>query len=167
MGTWVVGPWRAIGWELLPKFYSNEVGWTPNHSGVMYLTQLYRATGDTEVRKVCLGHLAWSLDYCQFDDGAIGAHSKDDKWLGATGASITEYVGFMKANMLDEDYANRYRPNVLKALEFLKKYSTPEKVPKDGVIFVTNESTPEPDVVVTMFLAWIVEGLLDGLELEK
>jgi len=166
LGTWIVGPLRAIGWELLPNCYSDEVGWTPNHSGVMYLTQLYRVTKQPEVRKVCLSHLAWSLDKCQFDDGAIGAHARDDKWLGATGAAVTEYVMFMKEGMLDREYTNRYLPKVLKALEYLQVNSAPDKMPKDGYVRVTGESVPEPDCVVTMYLAWAAEGLLDGIELK-
>lgn len=167
LGTWLIGPWKAIGFEILKKVYSNEAGITYNGTGVDYLIQLYEVTCDPKLRYVCLSHLAWSLDKCQFDDGAIGIHGRDDKWVGPTAQAVSQYARFKKLGMMDKNYISRHKPKVLKALEFLRTHSLPDQMPRDAYIKVTGESVPEPDVEVVWALSWTAEGLLDSLKLKE
>jgi len=84
-GTWLIGPRHNGGFENL--FVSaDEAGWGwSSYYCSLYLARLYDCLSDDEqkgiIRDRCVTSLKWMFDACQFDDGAVGMHQRDDKWL--------------------------------------------------------------------------------------
>jgi hypothetical protein len=119
------------------------------------------------IRDRCVTSLRWTLDACQFEDGAIGMTGRDDKWLGMTGTAVMQYVELSRRLWIDEDAHRVYYPKTLRALAWLREMSSTEMYPRDGYVSVTGRTIPWPGWNIVWLMALTAEGLMCGPTLES
>ena len=172
VGTWLIGPRHVSGFENLTGVYADEAGWAfSTYYVCLFLSRLHDLIENEElkgkIRHQCVSSLKWMFDACQFEDGAIGMHARDDKWLGTTAMAIMQYLEVYRRFMLDKVTHQAYYPRALKALEWLKTMSSPQRFPPDGYIPVTGISNPWPGWNTPWMMALAAEGLMASPALES
>jgi hypothetical protein len=166
LGTWCISPWPVtVPVEHLSDIQLDQAGWGfTARGGVEFLTGLHALLPIDHpraelMRDRCTRSLRWQFG-CQFDDGAIGMHAQDDKWLGMTAGALLAYDGIRRAGWLDNDLAADIDPRAAKAKTWLIDNVTDEFIDQGGYRKVTGRSRPWPPDNMLSLLAWTVEALL-------
>jgi hypothetical protein len=164
LGSWVVAPTVVDGIEHFRGLKSCEMAWSFSSVGAIdYLTQLAAATADESLRsriaEKCAASMKWQFDACQFDDGAVGMHGRDDRWLGTTAGAILSFLRVRDAGFLSEADLAAYRLQALAARTWLLAHLTPEAVESGGYFRVTGQSEPRPPENLAWLLGWTLEAL--------
>ena len=172
LGTWLIGPRHVAGFENLSDVYADEAGWVfTTYYASLFLARLHDRIEDEtlrgRLRERCVRSLRWTFDACQFEDGAVGLHGRDDKWLGATAMAILQYVELQSRLMLDRDTHRAYYDKALKALGWLREMSSPDRYPPDGYVPVTGVSKPWPPWNTPWLMALTAEALMRRRELRS
>ena len=92
---------------------------------------------------------------------------RDDKWLGQTALAVLLYLEFARRGLLDGSARREVYPRALRALDWLRRMSDPQRFPPDGYIPVTGRSRPLPGWNTTWQMAHVAEALLAGAALES
>jgi hypothetical protein len=166
LGTWCISPWPVTtSIEHLGEVQLDQLGWSFSaRGGVEFLTGLHALlpVGHPRaelMRDRCTRSVRWQLG-CQFDDGAIGMHARDDKWLGTTAAALLAYGDVRRAGWLDDSLAAEFEPPARRAQAWLLENLTDEFIDQGGYRRVTGSSRPWPSDNSLWQLAWTVEALL-------
>ena len=102
--------------------------------------------------------MKWQFDACQFDDGACGMASRDDKWVGMTAGAILSFLRVRDADFLSAEEIAKYRPKVELARDWLTRDLADKVLKHRGYIRVTGKSQPKLDN-----LAWLLGWALSAL----
>ena len=172
LGTWLIGPRHLTGFENLRGVYADECGWGWSSYFVsLFLARLSDCAGDEALRarigERCAATLRWTYEACQWADGALGMAGRDDKWLGQTALAVLLYLELARRRLLDGATRREVYPRALRALDWLRRMSAPQRFPPDGYIPVTGRSRPLPGWNTTWQMAHIAEALLAGAALES
>jgi hypothetical protein len=165
LGTWLIGPRHASGFENLVDVYADQAGWGWSSYFVsLFLARLHDCAVDEALREAirerCAASLRWTYDACQWDDGAVGMAGRDDKWLGQTALAVLLYLELARRQLLDGETRRAVYPKALQALSWLREMSAPERFPPDGYVPVTGRSRPLPGWNTTWQMAHVAEALL-------
>lgn len=166
IGTWLIGPHPAKGFENVDE-YSDAVGWGwTNYYATHYLLRLREQIDDEAMKRrideCCVSALRWTLDACQWPDGALGMSRRDDKWMGMTALAISQFHEVSAAGCLDDDSRETYGPRAAHAYEWLAARSQPDTFPQDGFVSITGATKPEPAWNTSWMMALVLEGVLLG-----
>lgn len=172
LGTWVVGPTNIDKFEHFEGRKSHEIGWGFTCTGAIeYLTQFHAASRDadlkTGIREKCAAAMKWQFDQCQFDDGACGMHTRDDKWLGMTAGAILSFLRVRDAGFLDRDEKSKYGQKARAARDWLIRNTTTTTAQSGGYIRITGKSQPRPRENLAWLLAWTMEALQRATDLNQ
>jgi len=164
LGTWVVGPTQVTGVEHFGAIPSCDMGWGFSNTGVIqYLIGLAALTPREDlkraIREKCAVAVKWPFDSCQFEDGACGMHSRDDRWLGMTAGAILAYLRVRDAGYLTPEETAVYGRKARLAAEWLLDHVTPQSIEAGGYFRVTGESEPRPPENLAWQLGWTLEAL--------
>ena len=166
LGTWCVGPWPiSKGFEHFENVRMDQIGWGFSARGaVEFLVRLHDCLPADHFRaplmkERCSRSVRWQFS-CQFDDGAVGMHTQDDKWLGMTAAALLAYADIKNAGWLEESLSTELAPRVDKAKQWLLANATEEFIDQGGYQRITGKTTPHPPENLVWLLAWTVEALL-------
>ena len=126
-------------------------------------------TSDLHSRKVtrCRSAADWSFGAARFEDGAVGICGRDDKWLGAAGAAVSQAAIVSRAMARGSRGAavppfppERATPTV----RYLLGRLPVARVEEHGVEWVHRTTTTDPLVNVAMMWLFAVLGALDAQE---
>jgi hypothetical protein len=164
LGTWVVAPTMVDGIEHFRGIPSCEMGWGFSNTGVIdYLTDLAGVTRNEElqaaIREKCRIAVRWPFEQCQWEDGAIGMHGRDDRWLGMTAGAILSFLRVRAAGYLTPGEVEDLRPRVLQAANWLLDHVTPTSIQEGGYFRATGISEPRPPENLAWMLGWTLEAL--------
>ena len=164
LGTWVVAPNTLTKFENLEGFRSCDTGWGYSSVGAIeFLTDLAAATNNAglkqRIAEKCVRSMKWQFDDCQFDDGACGLRTRDDKWLGMTAGAILSYLRTEQAGFLSSSDVATYEPKMRSARRWLVKNVTPATVKAGGYFRVTGQSDPHPGDNLIWLFGWTLEAL--------
>ncbi len=170
LGTWIVGPTPVDSFEHFRGQKSYEIGWAfSSVGGIEFLTELAAATADTELKAQvaakCAASMRWQFDACQFEDGAFGMRTRDDKYLGTTAGAILSFLRVRDAGYLSAEDETLYRPRALAARDWLLAHITPESVDSGGYFPVTGEAEPRPPENLAWLLGWTLLALTRANEI--
>ena len=166
LGTWCIGPWPVtIAAEHFPSIRMDQAGWGFTARGaVEFLTRLHALLPLDHfrvdlMRDRCTRSVQWQFS-CQFDDGAVGMQTQDDKWLGMTAAALLAYADIDQAGWVDGPLTRVLRPKVTEASRWLVENATEEFIDEGGYRRVTGKTAPHPARNLVWLLAVTVEALL-------
>jgi hypothetical protein len=166
LGVWLVSPWIAFA-EHQSDQAINRVGWGWSaYIDSDYLLRLRDAIDDqkmqAEIAKKCTQALRWSLDVCQFEDGAHGMFGRDDKWVGMTAAAVLLYEALVRHGAISDADNKELGPRVKNSWRWLAAHTSPDTFPDAGYVKVTGKTTKSPLENITWMMAWTCEALLLG-----
>jgi hypothetical protein len=164
--VWLVSPWIAFA-EHQSDQAINRVGWGWSaYIDSDYLLRLRDAIDDqkmqAEIASKCMQALRWSLDVCQFDDGAHGMFGRDDKWVGMTAAAVLLYETLVRHRAISDADNKELGPRVRNSWRWLASHTSPDTFPDAGYVKVTGKTTKSPLENITWMMAWTCEALLLG-----
>jgi hypothetical protein len=165
LGTWVIGPSHYSGFESTDA-HADEAGWVfSTNTCIDYLSRLHKHRPDERYADRCFRGSAWTFHQCQFEDGAVGMCTKDDKWLGTTGAAITQ-AAKTAATLRQSDDARlqELRAGADRAKRYLESQMKTAKIEGHGVQWVTRKTSTDPLVNVAMLWTMALVGWLDGAD---
>jgi hypothetical protein len=167
LGTWLVGPWPGGGAEHFTGQVYNQTGW--GWSCLVageFLLALRRHLKDEGTRAAvaarCVSAWRWTIDACQFPDGAHGMFGRDDRWVGMTAVPVLLYAQLKAQGAIPAKIDAAYRPKTEKAWRWLVAHTTRETFPPDGYIQVKGTTSKKPLENLVWLLAWTLEALLEG-----
>jgi hypothetical protein len=143
----------------------DKAGWGFSARGaVEFLTRLHALLPPDHFRRDlmrarCSRSVQWQFS-CQFDDGAVGMHTQDDKWLGMTAAALLAYADIKQVGWLDGDLDDLLRPRAARAKQWLLENATEEFIDCGGYRQVTARTEPRPGQNLVWLLALTVVALL-------
>jgi len=166
LGTWCISPWPVtVRIEHLSDVQLDQAGWGFSARGVVeFLTRLHARLPVDHPRAELMRDrstrsVRWQFG-CQFDDGAIGLHARDDKWLGMTAAALLAYDDIKSVGWVDNAFAAEIDPLAHKAKEWLIDNVTDEFIDQGGYRAISGRSRPSPPENSLWLLAWTIEALL-------
>ena len=115
-----------------------------------------------QIADKCVKAMQWCLDYCQFENGAVGMFSRDDEWVGMAAVPILMYARLKAAKLIPADVETRYRPKLDKTWNWFLANTSPEGYPTDGFRKVRGSTSKKPLENLVWLMAWTVEALLEG-----
>ena len=161
LGSWVVGPLHYAGFEST-NAYSDEASWIfSTFSCTNFLTHLYQYKPDRRIIYSCRKASQWVFDNCQFEDGGVGICGRDDKWLGAAGYSVSQFVDLRSVSPDPRQLAVLSRRAKLSYDHLCRRLSQPNLGPL-GIEWVTHKTLPDPLVNVGWMWLNALLGVLDG-----
>lgn len=164
MGSWVVGPLHHKGFESV-DLYSDQASWVfSTFPCIDYLMRLYRHNRDPRYVDRCLKAAQWTFDHCQFEDGAIGLCGRDDKWLGATGYSISQ-VAIINNTIETEAIPAKLFEHAKYSYAYLENSMPHADINEKGVQWVHRQTLTDPLVNVGWMWLNAISGWLDGEKL--
>jgi hypothetical protein len=166
LGVWLVSPWIAFA-EHQSDQAINRVGWGWSaYIDSDYLLRLRDEIDDQamkdEIAGKCTQALRWSLDVCQFEDGAHGMFGRDDKWVGMTAAAVLLYESLVRHGALSDADNAELQPRIENSWRWLLAHTSPDTFPEAGYIKETGKTTKSPLENITWMMAWTCEALLLG-----
>jgi hypothetical protein len=164
LGTWVIGPSHFSGFEST-DVHADEAGWVfSTNTCIDFLSRLHRHHPDDRYVDRCVRAAQWTFRECQFDDGAVGMCGRDDKWLGFTGAAITQVANVAKTLRPSDDRLAELRKHAESAMRYLTARLAQAKVDDHGVEWVKKTTSTDPLVNVAMVWGMALMGWLDAAE---
>ena len=161
LGSWVIGPSHFSGFEST-DVHADEAGWVfSTNTCIDFLTRLHRHHPDERYVDRCVNAAAWTFRECQFDDGAVGMCGRDDKWLGFTGAAITQ-VAKIAPLLTRPTHGCSDSEGLPSAPEVPPGRAGTAKVEDHGVEWVKRTRSTDPLVNVAMLWTMALVGWLDG-----
>lgn len=172
LGTWVVGPTNIDKFEHFEGHRSHEIAWGFTSTGAIeYLTKLHPLTRNADlkagIQKTCTASMKWQFDQCQFEDGACGMHTRDDKWLGMTAGAILSYLRVRDAGFLNRDEESTYGQKARIARDWLIQNTTDASIRSGGYFRITGKSQPRPRENLAWLLAWTLDALHAAAKLDR
>jgi hypothetical protein len=166
LGTWCISPWPVtVRVEHFTDVQLDQAGWGFSaRGGVEFLTRLHALLGTdhpraAQMRDRCTRSVRWQFG-CQFDDGALGMHARDDRWLGMTAAGLLAYADVRAAGWVDADFEAEIGPQARLAQAWLLDNATDEFIDQGGYRMVSGRSRPVPAENSLWLLAWTAEALV-------
>ena len=164
-GTWVIGPSHYSGFESTDA-HADEASWNfSSLTCIDYLARLYRHQADPRYLDRCLRAAEWTFRECQFADGAVGMCGRDDKWLGFSGAAVTQFA-LLKPHL--EQKPGTLAPllrDARRAYEHLNDRLAKADVKQHGVEWVNKKTSTDPLVNVGMLWTYALQGWVNGQRL--
>jgi hypothetical protein len=162
LGTWVIGPSHFSGFESTDA-HADEAGWVfSTNTCIDFLSRLHRHHPDDRYVDRCVNAAQWTFRECQFDDGAVGMCARDDKWLGFTGAAITQVANVAKMLKPEDDRLPEVRKGASSAMRYLTTRSAATKIEDHAVDWVKRTTSTDPLVNVAMLWGMALMGWLDA-----
>ena len=163
---WACG-WSHHGSPSPSTRATNRVGWGWSaYIDADYLLRLRDEIDDQamkdEIVAKCTQALRWSLDVCQFEDGAHGMFGRDDKWVGMTAAAVLLYESLVRHGALSDADNAELQPRIENSWRWLLAHTSPDTFPEAGYIKETGKTTKSPLENITWMMAWTCEALLLG-----
>jgi hypothetical protein len=164
LGTWVIGPSHYSGFESTDA-HADEAGWVfSTNTCIDFLSRLHRHHPDERYVDRCVRAAQWTFRECQFNDGAVGMCARDDKWLGFTGAAITQVANVATMLQPDDERLVGLRKGAASANRYLTAHLAQAKVEDHGVEWVKRTTSTDPLVNVAMVWGMALMGWLDAVE---
>jgi hypothetical protein len=164
LGTWVIGPSHFSGFESTDA-HADEAGWVfSTNTCIDFLSRLHRHRPDDRYVNRCTKAAEWTFRECQFDDGAVGMCARDDKWLGTTGAAITQVANVAKMLKTTDERLADLRNHAESAIRYITARAAAAKIEDHGVEWVKRTTSTDPFVNVAMLWGMALMGWLDGTE---
>jgi hypothetical protein len=166
LSSWVVGPSDYSGFESTDA-RADDVSWIFSAlTCTDFLCRLHALTGEARCLARCRDALAWSLGTARFEDGAVGICGRDDKWLGAAGAAISQVKAASGAMCRDRVSARALAERAAPTVRYLLSRLPSAKLEEHGVEWVRRATSTDPLVNVAMLWLFAVMGALDARELD-
>jgi hypothetical protein len=164
LGTWLIGPSHISGFESTDA-HADEAGWVfSTNTCIDFLSRLHRHHTDERYVDRCVRAAQWTFRKCQFEDGAVGMCARDDKWLGFTGAAITQVANVAKMLKPTDQRLTELRKGASSAMRYLTTRSATATIEDHGVEWVKRTTSTDPLVNVAMAWGMALMGWLDGLQ---
>jgi hypothetical protein len=162
LGTWLIGPSHFSGFESTDA-HADEAGWIfSTNTCIDFLSRLHRHLPDERYVERCVRAAEWTFRECQFDDGAVGMCGRDDKWLGFTGAAITQVANVAMMLKPNDKWLAEIRKGASSAMRYLTIRCAAAKIEDHGVEWVKRTTSTDPLVNVAMLWGMALMGWLDG-----
>jgi hypothetical protein len=162
LGSWVIGSSHYSGFEST-DLHADEASWVfSTNTCIDFLTRLHRHRPDERFVDRCVRAAEWTFRDCQFDDGAVGMCGRDDKWLGMTGAAVTQVASVTPMLKATDERLIKLRECAQRATRYLAARLHIAKVEDHGVDWVNHKTTTDPLVNVAMLWAMMLVGWLDA-----
>jgi hypothetical protein len=91
--------------------------------------------------------------------------ARDDKWLGFTGAAVTQVANVAKMLKPDDERLAELRKGASSAMRYLTTRSAATKIDEHGVEWVKRTTSTDPLVNVAMLWGMALMCWLDGIDL--